>query len=275
MRDKPILGLTILDKELFVASDDSSDIEVYNYYSTRLAFSHRFKLQDLVRAWSMASCPTNKCLYIMDLKDDDHANEILKVGVDGNLLKSWSAEADWGFGLSVTDESNIILTVYEKNNLNEYSPEGQLIRKIQFSSDAGILHPRHAVKLANGHFVVTHGYDNDPLHRVCLLDEDGKVTRSFGGKRGHSNSRMDLPFGLIVTGNEFIVVADVNNSRVLLLGCNLEFEREIISREKQMLRLPMTIQLDESDGRLFVAENEWNSDMKVFRDGRVLLFDVK
>ena len=59
--------------------------------------------------------------------------------------------------LSVTDESNIILTVYEKNKLNEYSPDGQLIREINLSSDAGICHPRHAIKLSNGHFVVSHG----------------------------------------------------------------------------------------------------------------------
>ena len=62
-----------------------------------------------------------------------------------------------GWRLSVTDESNVILTVFNKNKLNEYSPDGQLIREINLSSDAGIRHPWHAIKLTNGHFVVSHG----------------------------------------------------------------------------------------------------------------------
>ena len=62
--------------------------------------------------------------------------------------------------LSVTNESNVILPVYNEKKLNEYSPDGQLIRELKIQSDPGIVNLWHAVKLTNGDFVVSHSVFN-------------------------------------------------------------------------------------------------------------------
>ena len=176
--------------------------------------------------------------------------------------------------MSVTDDSNVILAVYNKNKLNEYSPDGQLVREVILSSDAGIGHLRHAIRLSNDHFVVSHGFSRDDLHRVCVVDADGKLEKSFGGKCGSSIGQMDYPVHLSVDGNGFVMVADRRNTRVLLLDPDLKFKRVILSKEgKYGLQNPYRILLDESNGRVFVADNGWDSEKGIFTDGRILIFD--
>ena len=151
-----------------------------------------------------------------------------------------------------------------KNKLNEYSPDGQLIREINLSLDAGIRYPWHAIKLTNGHFAVCHG---SGYGKVCTVDADGKLKKSFGGKSGSTIGQM-CPVYLSVDGNGFVMVADQRNNRVLLLDSDLKFQREILTKAKHGLRNPWRIHLDESNGRLFVADNESDNE-------RILIFDFK
>ena len=133
-----------------------------------------------------------------------------------------------------------------KNKLNEYSPDGQLIREINLSLDADIRHPYHAIKLTNGHFAVCHGASYGDLHNVCTVDADGKLKKSFGGKSGSTVGQMDCPVYLSVDGNGFVMVADRMNSRVLLLDSDLKFQREILTKAKHGLRRSM----EDSSGRV-------------------------
>ena len=261
-RKKEIRGMAILDKEFFVVSGMSSEVEVYD--SIKLSFSRRWNLKELLDPMDIASCNRNRCLYIFDGKGIGQANKMLRVGPKGNLIKNWSTGYDWGHGLSVTHESNVILAVSDKCKLNEYSPDGKMIRTINLSSNAGIRFPWHAIKLTNGHFVVSHGDASDDQHRVCIVDADGKMMKSFGGKPG----QMDHPVHLGVDGNGFVMVAARDSRRVLLLDSQLELKREILSKEKHELRRPMRILLDEPNGRLFVADSEWG------HDGRILIFKL-
>src|SRR5688572_16247516 len=125
---KPISGLTILDQELFVVSRVSSEVEVYD--RIKLSFSRQWKLRELVDAWDIGSCNNNKCLFIFNFKGPCQSKEILRVDQNGKVIRKWSTEDDPGLALSVTYESNIILTVLFKNKLNEYSPDGDLIREV-------------------------------------------------------------------------------------------------------------------------------------------------
>src|SRR6218665_924498 len=173
---KKIEGMTILDKELFVVSELSSEIEVYN--SLTFKFSRRWDLVQLFQPWDIGSCNIKKCIYILDYKKVGQSNEILRVDPHGPLIMNWSTGDDYGRGLSVTYESNIVLTVYSKNKLNEYSPDGQLIREINLLSEADIRYPLHALKLNSGHFVVSHG-SGDDMHRVCLLYSHRTLLKSI------------------------------------------------------------------------------------------------
>ena len=112
---KSIYGLTILDKELFVVSGMSSEVEVYD--SMKLSLSRRWNLKELMDPKDIGSCNRNKCLYIFDYKGGGQSKEILRVDPNGKLIKKWSTgETIMGVGLSVTDESNVILTVFLKIN---------------------------------------------------------------------------------------------------------------------------------------------------------------
>src|SRR5678816_3204726 len=99
-------------------------------------------LTELINPLDIAACKNNKCLYIFDYKSFGQSKEILRVDPMGRLIKKWSTGKDYGFGLSVTDDSNVILTALKKNKLNEYSPGGQLISEIDLSA-ASIVHPWH------------------------------------------------------------------------------------------------------------------------------------
>ena len=260
--NKAISGLTILDEELFILSERSSEVEVYD--STKLTFSRRWNMRELINPWDIGSCDRNKCLYIFDCKGS--SAEILRVDPNGNLIKKWSTGKDYG-RLSVTGDSNIILTGVK--TLKEYSPDGQLVRELNLSSDASILAPSRAIKLANGQFMVSHGSGDAELHRVCVVDAAGKLQKSFGEKRGSAITQMDCPVYFVVDGNGFVMVADRRNSRVLLLDSDLTFKREILSKEKHGFRDVNRILLDEPSGRLFVSDNDWHSTKK---DGRILVF---
>ena len=102
------------------------------------------------------------------------------------------------------------------------------------------------------------------MHNVCTVDADGKLKKSFDGK----SEQMGRPFYLSVDGNGFVMVADQKNSRVLLLDSDLKFQREILTKAKHGLQHPWRIHLDESNGRLFVADNESDNE-------RILIFDFK
>src|SRR6218665_1112768 len=135
-KEKTIVGLSILEKELFVVTEDSSEVEVYEL--EKFSVSRRWNLKALTYPMDISACNRNKCIYISDY--DGSLSKILRVDENGNVIKNWSTRDDYGC-LSITDEFNVILTVYKKHALNEYSPKGQLIRKINLSSDARVCHP--------------------------------------------------------------------------------------------------------------------------------------
>ena len=262
-RKKDIRGMTIIEKELFVVSANSSEVEIYD--SLRFSLSSRWNFRELNHPMALTSCVRNKCLYILN---NSQSQEILRIDPKQKSMRKWSTGKDCGCALSVTDESNVILTVNNKSKLNEYSPEGQLLREINLLPESGGCWPSSALKLANGHFVICHGRTSDDVHRVCMVDVDGRLKKSFGGKCGYTVEKMNVPVDLCVDGNEFLMVADYFNSRVLLLNSDLQFEREIIShRVKHGLRYPERILLDESNGRLFVADNE-------IKNPRILVFKL-
>src|SRR6218665_1110321 len=105
---KSITGLAILDNELFVVTERSSDIEVYD--SIELSFNRRMHLKELISPVNIASCNKSKCLYILDGKDFLKSDEILRVDSNAKLIKNWSTGSCHRYALSITDESNVIVS---------------------------------------------------------------------------------------------------------------------------------------------------------------------
>lgn len=206
-----IRGLAILDKELFVVMEDSSEIEVYD--SIKFSFIRQWNQKELVNPKDIVSDNRNKCLYINDCRDQPEFNEI-KIDPYGEVIKKWSTGGNWGESMSVTYESNIILALYEKSQLHEYSSVGKLIREIDLSE---IRNPLHAIKLTNCNFMVSHGFRRRDRHGVCMVGANKKLKNSFSRESGWGTiEQLDCPSHLAIDRNEYVMVADRRNARVLL-----------------------------------------------------------
>jgi hypothetical protein len=145
----------------------------------------------------------------------------------------------------VNSVCNVLVTCHEARKIKEFTTDGQLIREVSLQSD--VIHPNHAVELTTDQFVVCHGDINDPLHRVCIVDSNGRVLQSYGGSKGSGSGQVNSPVRLAVNG--FILVADLNNDRVLMLSPKLTFIREVLTKMRGVLRMS----LDVYTGRLYVA----------------------
>jgi len=118
---------------------------------------------------------------------------------------------------------------------------------------------------------VCHRITDDLLHRVCLIDSNGHVVKSYGGPKGSGTQQVNVPVHLAVDRNEFVFVADANNYRVLLLSPALTFVRKVLSREQLGWR-SCRVRLDSDIRRLYVAVGK--NDSGQFVAGRVVVVSV-
>jgi len=192
-----------------------------------------------------------------------------KVGLPhGTSVTKWPVN-DKPIRISVTDTHSVLVTCRESRKIKEFSTDGKLLRQIQLPED--VVSPRHTVQLSSGEFVVCHGITDDLLHRVCLIDSNGHVVKSYGGPKGSGTQQMNVPVHLAVDRNGFVFVADANNYRVLLLSPALTFVRKVLSREQLGWR-PYRVWLDSDIRRLYVAVGKNESGQ--FVAGRVVVVSV-
>jgi len=162
-------------------------------------------------------------------------------------------------GLSVTPSSNLLVTCQRPNKLVELSADsGQCVREITLQS--GIECPWHAVQLTTGQYVVCHGGWHS-LDRVFIVDDDGRVTSSYGGQQSGSDvGQLDLPRHLAVDEHsQFIFVADYYNDRVVVLSPTLQFVRYI----SEGLSKPQRLYQHQATRRLYVGQ--WKRDVAVIQ----------
>ena len=123
------------------------------------------------------------------------------------------------------------------------------MREIALRSD--IVLPWHSVQLTTGQFVVCHGEYGRGLHQVCVVGDDAKVTRSYGGECGSGVGQMICPLHMAIDkDSQFIFVADWLNDRVVLLSPTLEFVRYL-----DRLSDPRRLYLHQATRRLFVGRS--------------------
>jgi len=242
--DDWVVAVTSVDDELFVLLDarDNNQVCVYsiNDYKQRRYLNVPQYKTDL--ASDMTSCVRHKCLY---MSDPDNSC-IHRYELASSATSKWSVPGK-PFGLSVTPSGNLLVTCWGPNKPVELSVDsGESVREIALQSD--IECPYHSVQLTTGPFVVCH---SDDLHRVCVVGDDGKVTRSYGGQYGSVVGQLKYPRHLAVDkDSQFIFVADTGNNRVLLLSPTLEFVRYVIDG----LSGPHRLYVHQSTRRLFVGQ---------------------
>lgn len=243
---KPVRGLTTLNNELYVRYEDvySKDITVYD--TETYGFLRHLQMPRLGLVSDMTSCKRHQCIYIAD----NMHNVVHKLS-DEDKLTHWPIN-DVPRGMSISSGGNVLVTCCDVGRIKEFDTDGQLIREIVLQSD--VVYPWHAIELTTSEYVVCHGRVKDPLHRVCIVDSQGCVVRSYGGFRGSANGQMNTPVRLALNG--FIIVAECMNKRVQILSPTLNYVREIIT---DMSGKPSRIWFDEDACKLYIADNVWDS----------------
>ena len=165
-------------------------------------------------------------------------------------MSKWSVP-DRPCGLSVTPSCNLLVICWSPNKLLELSADsGQCVREIALQS--GIDWPRHAVQLTTGQYVVCLRQDGwfRSVDRVCIVDDGGGVTRSYGGQSLFGVGQLNWPMHLAVDeDSQLIFVADCGNNRVVVLSPTLEFVRYI----SEGLSSPRRLYLHQETRRLYVG----------------------
>ena len=222
------------------------------------------------------------CAYVSCYQDSTiYCVPLEKQRLGESQHKSWpifSGQTPGAVQLSLSLEDNenrnIIAASLEVNWLEEYSPDGNLVRRVELDPPEDYAHIQHAIKRADGKYVLAHGWKEDKFHRVCLVDANKKLINSYGKARGGAdgeNGQFYTPTHLAVDKNNFVFVADYNNYRIVLLDSNLDFIKVLITPESSLYR-PCRIALDETDGdkvRLFVGEDKKETK------ARILVFYIK
>jgi len=243
----PVLGVTSVGDELFVLlHQDDNQVAVYSINDYRLLRHLNLPGLEKHESNDLASCVRHKCLYVSDYYNSCIHRYVLA----STATTKWSLPGKRTFGLSVTRSCNLLVTCRLRDKLVELSAgSGQCVRKITLKSY--FEWTWHGVQLTTGQYVVCHGAYCDNRHRVCIVDDAGRVTRNYGDQRGSDVGQLCLPRHLAVDeDSQFIFVADSYNNRVVLLSPTLQFVRYI----SEGLSRPCQLYLHNTTRRLYVGQ---------------------
>jgi len=241
-----LTGITVLGSELFIVGDPLSAVDVYDANS--FDWKHKLKIPGSKWLQSIVACKRTNCLYISDVLQ----NIIYRHQFDcsKNVLSNWSVGEECG-GLSVTRSYSVLVTLYDVKKVQEYTPDGCLIRKIKL--DSSIESPLLCIQLSMDRFVVCYGLLETDERQVCIIDTSGHIVQSYGGPRGSDIGQMKTPRHLIVDTHGHVMVADPRNNRVELLSPTLT-HLGYIQIPGHHLLMPCAICLDKLNHRLYIGE---------------------
>ena len=267
-----VLGVTSLDNHLYVlrVKKTSDQIEVYDIDTFHILL--RLTVRGLNGPGDIVACGHNRCVYISDTIH----KSVHRVALPDHTVTQWPVN-DVPAGLSLTVTHGVLVTCFVFRKIMEFSTDGQLLHQLTLPEDFNS--PLHSIQLSSGEFIVCHGRFSDPLHRVCLIDSDGSVVRSFSGPAGAGSQQIDEPAHMAVDRNGFVFVVDMSNSRVLLLSPTLTNVRELVFGEldREPQSIIVRVHVDSDRRRLYIADNDnmhFDDDDGTLVFGRVVVASV-
>ena len=241
-----VRGVTSVDDQLFVLLQRTTNqVAVYSINDYRLLYYLRVPNFMPDNHNDLTSCAglRYKCLYMSD--SDNKC--IHRYDLNSCVVNKWEVSSATPMGLSVTSYCILLVICQRPNTLLELSAEsGQHIREIALQSD--VVCPLHGVQLTNGQYVVCHVSYNS-LHRACIVDDDGKVIRSYGDNQNSNIDQLKMPTHAAVDKDSCIFVADYD--RVMLLSPTLEFVRYF----SEGIHRPCRLHLRQTARRLYVGQS--------------------
>ena len=195
----PVRGMTLLAGKIYLLRYTArrDQVKVYDVITYRL---QRCLTVPNARAFiDMTSCEHNRCVYICD-----HIVECVhRLDVQG-IFTRWAVN-DKPYGLSVNMAHNVIVACAKVRKMKVFTSHGDLIREIMLPDD--VINPWHAIQTRTGQFIVCYGDRDDPVHRVCMMSDDGRhIVHSHGGQPGSDTGQYNVPRHLAVDDNEFVLL---------------------------------------------------------------------
>lgn len=139
---------------------------------------------------------------------------------DGNFLRSWGENDDYGNAHSVTYDAqgNVWATDSAGHVVYKYNAAGDIVFTLGTPGAGGdnasttlFNQPNHVFIAGNGDIFVSDGYVNS---RVVQFDGAGNFLRQFGGVKGSGEGELDTPHGVAVDSLGRVLVNDSGNQRV-------------------------------------------------------------
>ena len=237
-----VLGITSWNDELYVGTVESPDVDVYDIDT--LAHRRKIKVEGLVDGDDMVVHAN--VLYISAHK------LIHKIQLSDETSSHWSVDSEL-FTMSINKKGNIVVCCWDLNKIIEYTPTGSFIRETQVDGiNKTIDGLVHGIQLDDDRFLICQAPTTH--HRVCMINSNGRVMKSYGVGKGSGIGQMDCPCYLAIDRNSFILVADYNNNRIIQLNASLEFIKEFIPGSVG-LKKPTRMHLHENKRRLYIAED--------------------
>jgi len=243
----PVIAIALLDDQLFVTRWSDAQVSVYDATSFRLRRQIMFTGlgNDL---YGLAACGTNNFLYVSDYYNKCiHRVDLLLTAAGQHDVRRWNGPGS-PCGLSVNRDRNLLVVYCELSKVVEYTPRGSVVRE---SYDGSGSHLYQAVQLSGSVLAVTR---YNPMHGVVTLSADGRVIGSYENQSGSGVGRMNQPRCLTVDSRDYLLVADRDNHRILVVNPSLAEARQLPLPANTVLRNPRSLVLDESRGRLYVGE---------------------
>jgi len=251
-------AVSSLDDDLFVARNASEQVEVYDARSFSLR--RTITVPDLGSgSLAMAVCAHHSCLYVC-ANDQDIVHRVGRIRRKKAKKRKWPV-APCPSGLSVNNEHNLVVTCREANKIQEYRTDGSLVTEISLQQ-TGLTCPFQSVQLSTGHYVVS---QNTSSGVVIVVGADGQVVHSFD--QSSAVGSMSYPRNLAVTRNDYILVADSGNDRILSMDSSLCSVQELALPVDDGIQQPWGLCLDhQSRRRMYVSERIGRYRLLVFNN---------
>jgi len=222
---------------------------VYNAddYRTRGRISSPVDTANFV---DMAACCFYDCVYFADA----YNTCVVRLKLPSEM-NTWKVD-DIGYDavISVTSSHDLLVMCDESNKLKLFTTDGVLRMTVDLQPD--IVNVTSAVELIPGHYLVTHGKYSDDLHRVCLVNNEGKILHVYGGFKGfYRKLLLDCPCAVAVDGDGFVYVIEERTKRLVVRNPTLEYIN-CIGLPHDMPSCNRKMKIDKTLKRIFVRHRD-------------------
>jgi len=250
----PVYGLAVFDKNLYVLRK-REDNQIFVYDTKDCELHHTINVDGLTRNCynDLTACKAEQCLFLSDY----FAKCIRKIDANGIASKFVDVPYE-PKGLSITPDGHLLVCCNPNMLLELNAKTGETLTEVKLKDD--IKYPKHAVKRKDGQYVVCHAALRD-LNRVLRVGADGYYRHCFGGMEGKGDDKLNCPCHLALTEDNYAIVADNDNNRLVMLDPSLEYVGTIMKEFAQ----PHRLCLDSESLRLYVGDCKDIGTVKVFQ----------